>query len=102
MIGATIWTAYHSIGILSEIIKGTGILISIWEYKQTIAIWFFGFVLLKLGMLASFAAMNFFFLLMIVFAIWVTESSGDIEKTKNLTSGLKLHGIVSIASLALS
>lgn len=102
MIGATIWTAYHTIGVVSEILKGSGILSSVWDNKQAIAIWLFGFILLRMGMLASFAAMNFFFLLMIVFAIWVTESSGDLEKTKLLAGGLKLHGIVSIASLALS
>jgi len=102
LIGLTIWTAYHSIGIVSDIISGTGVLSSILENKKTIAIWLFGFVQLKMGMLAFFAAMNLFFLLMIVFAIWVSESSGDLEKTKILSGGLKFHGIVSIASLALS
>ena len=102
MIGTTIWTAYHAIGFVAELLKGSGIFASIWQHKQAIALWFFGFILLHMGMLMTFAAMNFLFLSMIVLAIWITENSGDIEKTKLLAGALKLHGIVSIASLALS
>lgn len=101
MFGPIIWTAYLSIGPVTEFIRGDGLLQIYRANAWSIFIWIFGLFFLTMNMSFWFVGMNTIFMMILILMIWNYEDDGNIPRAQLLYRGFQLHGAVCIAALLL-
>jgi hypothetical protein len=102
MFGPIIWTAYHSIGPVTEFFQGKGLMEIYRAHAWSFFIWVCGLFFLIQNMSLWFFGLNFIFMMILILMIWNFEDDGNVPRAQLLYRGLQIHGFVCVSALFLS